>query len=213
VLRKSIPLQLKDIDGKQGIVAFYFAHFGSVDMENDLIEKGAYKKTIAENRNRIKHFKNHDPLQVPGVIQELGEDETGAFAVSKLMPTTLGKDTLIEYEHKAITEHSQGFQTIKQEKGTVNIIKEVKLWEVSSLTHWGANENTPTLYVKNANDAIQMLKSLNQILTKTEISDERAAELQKEYEQLSLIIKTLGAGQHSEPKKIDWKLVTNNLNF
>lgn len=192
--RKISDLELKDFDQKQGIVTFYFAHFGNKDSDNDIIQEGAYTKTLNENRKRIKHFKNHDLTQVPGVIMDLQQDQRGAYAVSQLAKTTLGRDTLIEYESGIITEHSQGFNIVKEDFSQMdgaNIIKEIRLWEVSSLTAWGANELTPMVDLKHANDIIQMMQRINSLLTKTAISDERAKEFEREYTKLSKLYKSL----------------------
>ncbi len=193
-LFKPSAIELKDFDQNKGLVTFYFADFNTRDSDNDVIEQGAYKKTIEENLSRLKHFKNHNPLQVPGVITRIEEDTKGAFATSQLAKTTLGRDTLIEYEAGIITEHSQGFNTILEEFDTmegVNRIKEIRLWEVSSLTHWGANENTPTVDVKSLKDPIKLFESLNYILHKSQISDERGVKLNELYNELGVFIKSL----------------------
>ena len=198
---KSCGLEVKDLDDAKGIVSFYFSAFGNKDSDDDIMEKGAFKKSFKENLSRIKHFKNHDPYSAVGRILELHEDEKGAFAVSQLAEhkgefTQLAKDTLIEYNAGLITEHSHGFQTIREtfsKDREANIISEVKLWEVSSLTAWGANSNTPTTGIKNVKDIDKLFKSLEQILTKSQISDERGLELQKSYDQLGILIKSLQA--------------------
>lgn len=193
---KSCGLELKDVDTTKGIVSFYFSAFGNKDSDGDIMEKGAFKKTISENASRIKHFKNHDPHIAVGKILELHEDEKGAFAVSQMSKSTIGKDTLIEYQEGIITEHSHGFQTIRDSYSNekeANIISEVRLWEVSSLTAWGANSNTPTTGIKNIKDIDKLFKSLEQILTKSTISEDRGLELQKSYDQLGILIKSLQA--------------------
>jgi hypothetical protein len=193
---KSCGLEIKGIEESKGIVEFYFSSFGNKDSDGDIMEKGSFKKTISENLSRIKHFKNHDPHLAVGRILELGEDSKGAFAVSQMSKSTLGQDTLIEYKEGIITEHSHGFQTIRENysnEKSANIISEVKLWEVSSLTAWGANSNTPTTGIKSLEDVETLFKNLENILTKSNISDERGAELQKSYDHLGNLIKSLRA--------------------
>ena len=193
---KSCGLELKGIEESKGIVEFYFSSFGNKDSDGDIMEKGSFKKSINENLSRIKHFKNHDPHLAVGRILELGEDSKGAYAVSQMSKSTIGRDTLIEYQEGMITEHSHGFQTVREafskEKGA-NVISEVKLWEVSSLTAWGANSNTPTTGIKSLEDIETLFKNLENILTKSNISDERGAELQKSYDHLGNLIKSLRA--------------------
>ena len=193
---KSCGLEIKGVDESKGIVEFYFSAFGNKDSDGDIMEKGAFKKSFQENLSRIKHFKNHDPHLAVGRILELHEDEKGAFAVSQMSKSTLGKDTLIEYQEGMITEHSHGFQTIREgfsKEKDANIISEVKLWEVSSLTAWGANSNTPTTGIKNVKDIDKLFKNLENVLTKSKISEERGLELQKSYDQIGILIKSLQA--------------------
>lgn len=214
-LFKPSAIELKDFDQNKGLVTFYFADFNTRDSDNDIIEAGAYKKTIEENAKRLKHFKNHNPLEVPGVIQRIEEDTKGAFATSQLAKTTLGRDTLIEYEAGIITEHSQGFNTIQEEFDTmegVNRIKEIRLWEVSSLTHWGANENTPTVDVKSLKDPIKLFESLNYILHKSQISDERGQKLTELYDKLGGYIKSL-EGQRPANATDDKEPIIEDVNL
>jgi HK97 family phage prohead protease len=190
---------IKSMDDKQGLVEFYFASFDTLDSDGDVIEKGAFDETLAlvkENthRARIKHFKNHDPSQVPGVIKDFYIDDKGVVAVSQLATTTLGVDTLKEYEAGIITEHSQGFQIMDEEYDNmegVNRIKKIKLWEVSSLTHWGANKNTPTVGVKSEKDILSLMQKMNHVLRNGTLSDERCEEILIEYNKLGETLKSL----------------------
>ncbi len=202
MLHKSNNLELKDFDQKKGIVTFYFSVFGNRDSDNDVMEAGAFKKTFQENRARIKHFKNHDPYLTPGKIIDLQEDTKGAFAVSQLAKTTLGRDTLIEYEEGIITEHSHGFNVISEEFDSmegVNIIKEVRLWEVSSLNAWGANSLANTVGVKSHTEITQLIQKLSKVLTNTNISDEGGERLTHELENLKSVLDSLGPIRSPEP--------------
>lgn len=149
---KTVDLEVKDVDEK-GQVLFYFSAFGIKDSDGDITRKGTFTKTINENIKRIKHLKNHNTTQTPGVIKEMGEDEYGAWALSQLiLKTQLGKDTYEEYKAGAITEHSYGYDTIKEKEDTelkANILEELKVYELSSLNFLGANPDTYTVDVKN----------------------------------------------------------------
>lgn len=193
-------LTVKDIDSKQGIVQFYFANFGSRDSDNDVILEGAYTKTIKENRDRIKHIMNHDISQPVGRIQNLYIDTIGAIAESKMSQSTQGRDALIMYSEGIISEHSQGFRTIKEQFNEMegyNEIQEVQLWEVSSLTGWGANQNTPVIGIKSIKSdkdlksAINLMKGIDNILRNSKISDEGGAELLNIFNQMEQTIKSL----------------------
>ena len=162
---KTISAEVKDIDEK-GLVKFYFSIFGNEDSDGDITHKGAFLKTIEENFKRIKHMKNHRWDQTPGVLKELLEDDKGAIAISQLiLGSTLGKDTYAEYKAGAITEHSFAYDIMKSDFEDINgrriqHLRELKLDEVSSLNSWGANALTETIDVKNEDQVIKYLESL-----------------------------------------------------
>ncbi len=132
-------IMIKDIDKAQGRVQGYFAVFGNVDSDGDMIVPGAFKRTINNNGSRIKHLWQHDatkPLAVPTV----SEDHYGLLFDSTISKTSWGRDALQLYIDGVIFEHSIGYQVVKSEKRKgYSEMQELKLWEGSSVT-WGANE-------------------------------------------------------------------------
>lgn len=192
---KSIDNAIKDVDEDKGIVKFAFAHFCSIDSDGDMIQKGAYEKTIKERHTagRIYHYKNHDSNVVVGKLLELYEEGEYGIAVSKMSKNTAGRDALIEYQEGIITEHSQGLYPIKQkDMNDYNLITEIKLVEVSTLTKEAANPNTPVLDVKEAKNII---KELNERLKKGNYSDEYYNNIQQEIEILSKTLHSLKPSQ------------------
>jgi len=135
---------IKDIDEKAGIVTGYFSIFGNKDSDNDVITKGAYKKTLSENYNRVKHLYQHDPFQplsgVKNGALKVSEDAKGLYFESTISKTSWGRDAIQLYADGVVDEHSVGFQTVKStDKGGYREITEIKLWEGSTVT-WGAND-------------------------------------------------------------------------
>lgn len=202
-----LPGHVKDVDSEKGIVKAYFSVFGNIDSDGDIIEPGAFTKTIKERgpdgTKRIKHFKFHDRRLAPGLNIELGEDEFGAFFVSRLSKSTLGRDTLIEYQEEIITEHSHGFETIKNhvDEANINHIIEIKLWEVSTLAAWGANSLTRTEFVKSLESEEEFIKALKGITDRLKIgsfSDDYLEQLEKAYAEMSAAYKSLTS---NEPNK------------
>lgn len=220
--RKSCDLAVKDIDESKGIVQFYAASFGGEkDSDGDVIVKGAFKKTISENKSRFKHLYNHS--KTIGVIQSIEENQKGLLVTSKLMQddkgnfTTSAKDALIEYIAGGITEHSHGYKIIGEnydkEKDT-NFITESKLWEVSSLDKWGANQHTPTVGVKSQRDCLESLKAIDKILHSTSISDEGAKNLLKLSEQINTYLKSLlkkEADSITSDSGVDYNFLNKNF--
>lgn len=195
--------RIKGIDEKKGIVEMVWSMMDVEDSDGDIIKSGAYKKTIDEkgpesSRPRIKWFKNHDPWDSPGKLLELYEDNKELVAVGQTVDTTLGRDTLIEIKEGIITEHSVGFdipggKAATRSEGGLEI-KEVNLWEGSSLTHWGANEFTPVRDVKSKEGRevlVKQIERLQKAMKIKEFSDEKYIELHVEFQRLTNIIKSL----------------------
>jgi len=76
--------ELKFSSSKTGIFEGYASKFGGVDSYGDTIMKGAYEKTLKEDR-RPSMFVNHDSHQVPvGDWIELSEDDHGLLVAGKI---------------------------------------------------------------------------------------------------------------------------------
>lgn len=154
---------IKDVDTAKGIVTGYFSAFGNVDSDNDMIMPGAYKKTLQENANRVKHLWQHDvryPLSKPTTLKE---DSYGLYFESEISKTSYGKDVLQLYKDGVIDEHSVGFKTEKkQAKSDYTEITEIRLWEGSTVT-FGANPNTPFTGMKGAS-AEDVMKKMDSVL-------------------------------------------------
>jgi len=206
----SAPTLIKDADGKKGILTGYFSHFDNVDAQGDIIRPGSYVKTISEigpksAMPRIKHLLNHDATKPAGKLFELKEDlnANGLYYESQIGTHKLGRDIIDMAESGLITEHSvmivpirekqiQSYQEYKANpsKGW-NEITEVKMYEGSSLTFWGANELTPLLSVKSEEDLERVaarVKALEKFCRNSEASDETIELLLLECKQLSQML-------------------------
>lgn len=164
-----LSAEIMDLSVKQGLVTGYFSKFNNVDSDGDIIRPGAFTKTIRENGPestlpRIKHLMNHDPSLPLGVLKSLTEDSYGLLYESQIGSHEGGEDFIKMVESGLITEHSIGFKIIKrnQIQSYENYLKnpsagqyeitEIKLFEGSSLTAWGANPLTPITSLKSIND-------------------------------------------------------------
>ena len=164
-----LTAEIMDMNPKQGIVTGYFSKFNNVDADGDIIRPGAFTKTIKEqgpqsSLPRIKHLLNHDPSLPLGVLKALTEDNYGLSYESQIGSHEGGEDFIKMVESGLITEHSIGFKIIKrnQIQSYENYLKnpaagqfeitEIKLYEGSSLTAWGANPLTPITSLKSMND-------------------------------------------------------------
>ena len=176
ILYKASPVgELIDADEKAGIIKGYGSYFGNKDSDNDVIMKGAYKKTIAENGDRVKYLYQHDMNQPIGKMTELYEDEKGLVFVAEIAKTQLGKDVIELMKSGVITENSVGIMPIqKQNKDDYREITEVKLYEISAVT-LAANDQAKILDVKGNIDVEKLSKrydNLSKLIRKGDISDE-----------------------------------------
>ncbi len=185
--------ELKDVNAKEGIVEGYFASFDNTDSYQEIIDPGAFAKTIVEwgpnsNRKRIAHLVDHNPTKRVAKIRELEEDGHGLRYLSKYLPTdhTLARDTLIELENGVLPEHSIGFDIVQEKRDTETgklHLQELRLYEGSHVT-WGANMETPVLDIKDLSQsslAVRRLadhvKALQRCLGQG-ITDEKAIEIE-----------------------------------
>jgi HK97 family phage prohead protease len=146
-------LFLKDIDATGRTVRFYGSAFDNLDSDGDIVVKGAYAKTIAENgprgTGRIKHLRQHETRTIIGKITEMEEDAKGLLCTSVLADNEDGNNALALYELDLL-EHSIGYRTVKQQydqPSGANYLQELALREVSAVT-WGANGDTPLVGIK-----------------------------------------------------------------
>ena len=188
ILYKAAPVgELIDADEKAGIIKGYGSYFGNKDSDNDVIMKGAYKKTIAENGERVKYLYQHDMNQPIGKMTELYEDEKGLVFVAEIAKTQLGKDVVELMKSGVITENSVGIMPMqKNNKGDYREITEVKLYEISAVT-LAANDQAKILDVKGNVDVEKLSKrydNLTKLIRKGEISDEMGFAIEAEIQKL-----------------------------
>lgn len=137
----------------------YASFFNNIDAYGDIIEKGAFRKTIAENRNRIKVLWQHDTNEPIGIPEEMHEDDNGLYVKAKISMTDTGKKALTLIKDGVITEMSIGYDVVKDDYkmlGTkrVRMLKEVKLWEFSPVT-FAANDKAKILKMRHLLESIK----------------------------------------------------------
>ena len=221
---KTLELEVKDVDRKEGIVSGYFAAFGIKDSDGDIIHKGAFDRSIQDwmPKGRIKHLLNHDPSKPLGKIIELKEDEYGLFYRSQIGKHDLGRDFIKMVESDLIKEHSIGFNDLtptdkRKGDGFMNITN-VKLYEGSSLTSWGANEFTPLLEMKGMDKAealAKRVKAFERFVANTDATDETIQLCMIQIKQLGQVIEmmssTPAAIAPEQPKHDNSEVIINQI--
>lgn len=148
---KSFKFELESAD-ESGEFSGYAAVFGNKDSGGDIIEKGAFSKTIREDFDRIKILSQHTDCELPiGKPLELREDDKGLFIRGKISDTAKGRDIQTLMKDGVLNELSIGYDAVEfdydSEQG-VRQLKEIKLWEVSIVT-WAMNDQAKIDEVKS----------------------------------------------------------------
>lgn len=161
--QRAFPFEVKaDIDNN--MFEGYASVFRNEDSYGEVIDPGAFTKTISENKSRIKVLWQHDVWQPIGLPVKMMEDNHGLYVQAKVSQTTTGKDALILMRDGVVNEMSIGFNTLKDEMGADNLrhIKEVKLWEFSPVT-FAANDQALVTGVKNLDEIGPLLKRMSRL--------------------------------------------------
>ena len=155
---KSFSFELESADESTGEFSGYAAVFGNRDSGNDIIEKGAFAKTIVEDFNRIKILALHNDCWLPvGRPIELREDDRGLFIKGKISDTSMGRDIRTLLKDGVLSELSIGYDAIDfdyDSKTDTRHLRRIKLWEVSIVT-WAMNEQARIDEVKSLVEGIK----------------------------------------------------------
>jgi HK97 family phage prohead protease len=134
---KAFKFELKEVDAETGIFEGYGSTFaGEPDSYGDIVDKGAFAKTIQEGAKRIKILWNHQTLEPIGKPIELREDDHGLYIKGKLsLGVQRAREVLALMKDGVINELSIGYDTITEAiVDKVRHLKEVRLWDVSPVS-------------------------------------------------------------------------------
>lgn len=167
-----------DVDMKGRTITGYAAAFGNKDLGGDIIEPGAFTKTIKERgpagTNKIKFLNQHDSWQPQGKPGVLAEKSVGLWHETPVVDTTLGNDTLKLFDAGVLDSFSIGYKTLNEAKiGNANHLKELHLYEYSSVT-FPMNEEAVFAGIKSLDPEIieRRMKQLEKFCRDTTASDE-----------------------------------------
>ena len=160
---KSIPAEFKATSKRE--IEGHAAVFGNRDSYGDIIQPGAFARTLANDRGRVKVLWQHDPSNPIGKPLEMLEDDRGLRVKARIADTTLGRDAMALFDAEVVDELSIGYDAVVEEFDSeqgVRLLREIKLWEFSPVT-WAANELAKITAVKHASDLDMVLDRLERI--------------------------------------------------
>jgi HK97 family phage prohead protease len=136
--RKFASLELRGMSG-DGSFSGYASVFGEVDLGSDVIERGAFRRSIEERgAGGIRMLYQHDPAQPIGAWRTIREDARGLYVEGVLAPgVARAKEVHALLKTGALDGLSIGFQTVKAggaDRSGVRRILEADLWEISVVT-------------------------------------------------------------------------------
>lgn len=139
---KSFPFKMDQVT-ESGEFTGYASTFGEIDLGGDVIEKGAFKKTLRESRGKIPVLDHHDPSRQIGWNVEAREDERGLLVRGLLdlnVRAARERHSLMKMAVRVggRTGLSIGFRAIKeapdQHDPAIRRLREIQLFEYSVVT-------------------------------------------------------------------------------
>jgi len=138
-------LQVKALAG-DGVFAGYASVFNEVDMQNEIVAKGAFARTLrlAAQQNRTPAMLwMHDPTAPIGLWQQIREDANGLAVEGRLaLRTQKGSEAYELLKLGALTGLSIGYRVVSSRidaSRKARILTDVDLFEISLVT-FPANE-------------------------------------------------------------------------
>lgn len=131
----TIP-EFKATQGDDGrfYIEGYASVFGNVDSYKDVVDAGAFTKTIANDFDRIRFCKDHDLTKIIGKVMpgSLAEDTYGLKFRARLGRTTMAQDVMMQIEDGELNELSIGYKTVGHYyDNDIRHLTEVKLVDIS----------------------------------------------------------------------------------
>ena len=127
---------------EKGIFTGYGSIFGNEDQGNDIMQKGAFTKSLKDRpANKVKMLYQHKTDEPIGIFTNISEDQKGLLVTGQLaMGTQRGREAYELLKMGALDGMSIGFRADPEKQGYnenkrgVRTLKEVDLMEISLVT-------------------------------------------------------------------------------
>ena len=131
----------EDIQVTDGtVIEGYASLFGAPDQGGDIVQRGAYAKSLAamtEAGRAVKLLWQHDPTQPIGIWDEVREQERGLYVKGRLLTDVArAREAACLIAAGALDGLSIGYRTVKAQRDDQGrrLLTELDLWEVSVVT-------------------------------------------------------------------------------
>ena len=164
LIRKTSKFEVVESNDDNRTIKGYASVFSNLDSDNDIIQKGAFTKSVSEwgptGRDAIKLCMQHKMDRPVAKMLELSEDENGLYMEAKFGTHRDGEDYYRMAKEGIINEFSVGFVPIKKTANDNEGLDmlEVKLYEVSMVTV-AANDRAVVTDVKS-NNVMKLVKQV-----------------------------------------------------
>jgi HK97 family phage prohead protease len=198
MLTKDFKFDIKEIDADTGVFEGYASTFGNTDSDGDVIEAGAFNRTLKAWEAKGKPIPvlwQHNPHEPIGITEAATEDAKGLAVRGRLLTgITKAREALEAAKANILGGLSIGFSIPKgatewDAESKVRRIKEVRLWEYSLVT-FPANEEAVLTSVKaeKFEESVQAFKDSVDQLTKLLRASASAAQREPHPSDLSGVI-------------------------
>lgn len=141
----AFEFEVKETDdsGNVGYIEGYASTFGNIDLGDDVVEKGAFRKTIKDKKGKFPILLDHMMTKQIGWNIEAEEDDIGLKVKGEIQLETEEARNRYKLAKRAKEIGTKmglsiGYQTIKaesdKERPAVRRLKELKLFEYSFVT-------------------------------------------------------------------------------
>lgn len=217
-LLKPYSHEVKELDDKKGIVTAYANTYMNEDADGDISMPGSFKRTVNNNLEKIRVFKDHNRFQLLGVPMDVDADDpkglltTTKFNMDKQLSRDMFTDIKLMVENGYEADLSVGVIPVKRDDNDNRKVLEWKLKEYSFLSSWGANDKATVQQIKSQKQYKKFVDMVKQAYD-MDYSDERLKELEQLLRALELGTDHFDSPDSTdglaEDKHSDSELITN----
>jgi len=160
---RDLDIEIKDIGESDGTFVGLASVYGNEDLGGDIVEPGAFTKTLSEKGGEVPLLWQHN-MREPIGIGRLTDTQKGLEIQGKLI-LTVGKarEAYDLMKNRVIKGLSIGYDSVRDEiKDKKRLLKELKLWEVSVVT-FPMNELANVQSVKSE-DVLARIEALERVI-------------------------------------------------